>query len=88
VPRSDAAGRVFQSLLAVPGLLRTTRPRARLRMMVHRGKCSATMVYDQWPILDAFRRLDADSVLGLMDARGMARPFFFVLRRAAGDRPA
>ncbi|MDM0044455.1 DUF4334 domain-containing protein [Variovorax dokdonensis] len=84
LPRSAAAGRVFQTLAGVPGLLRTSRPRARLRMLVHRGQCSAAMVYDQWPIIDVFRRVDEARVLGLMDARDMAQPFFFQLTR---DRP-
>lgn len=33
------------------------------------------------PILDAFRALDRDTVMGCMDLKGMARPFFFLLRR-------
>jgi GXWXG protein/Domain of unknown function (DUF4334) len=54
---------------------------ARLRGMCYRGKVSATMVYDALPIMDVFRRLDSERLLGLMDAKGLARPFFFVLRR-------
>jgi hypothetical protein len=81
LPRSPALARVFQMLLGVPGLLRTTRPRARLRMLEFRGLCSASMVYDQWPIIDVFRRMGDDQVLGLMDARDMAQPFFFQLTR-------
>lgn len=84
LPRSPGLANVFQTLMGVPGLLRTARPRARLRMMVHRGRASATMVYDQWPILDVFRRIDDDTVLGLMDARALAQPFFFLLRRERG----
>jgi hypothetical protein len=63
-------------------LLRTRAPRARLRMMEHRGVVTATMIYDYAPIHDVFRRVDGDTALGLMDLRGVARPFFFVLRRA------
>ncbi len=63
-------------------ILRTTKPRARLRMTEYRGQVSATMIYDFLPINDVFRRVDADTVLGLMDLRGMALPFFFILRRA------
>ena len=40
------------------------------------------MVYDRLPIHDCFRRLDDDTVLGLMDQKGARQPFFFVLRRA------
>jgi hypothetical protein len=62
-------------------LLETSRTGARLRMMEHRGKISATMCYDALPIHDVFRRIDGDTVLGLMDLKDMAQPFFFVLRR-------
>jgi hypothetical protein len=41
------------------------------------------MVYDNLPIIDVFRRLDANSLLGLMDARGLDQPFFFTLQREA-----
>ena len=49
----------------------------------HRGVGTAAMVYDALPIIDVFRRISADAVLGLMDLRGLAEPFFFVLRRDA-----
>jgi hypothetical protein len=67
------------------GLLRTTSSQARLRMTACRGRISATMIYDHLPTHDVFRRVDDDTVLGLMDAKGMAYPFFFILRR---ERPA
>lgn len=79
--RHKAACRAFAA--AAP-LLRTRRPMARLRMMEHRGVASATMIYDHWPILDTFRRVDHDTLLGVMDLRDMAQPFFFVLRRHTG----
>ncbi len=77
-PPSAAFGRLFQLLLP---LLATSRSRARLRMTTYRGRSSATMIYDQLPILDVFRRIDADTVLGVMDRKGMTALFFFVLRR-------
>ena len=40
-----------------------------------------TMVYDNLPINDVFRKVDEDTVLGVMDLKGMKKPFFFVLRR-------
>ena len=46
-----------------------------------RGVVSATMIYDHHPIHDVFRRVDEETVLGWMDLRGLARPFFFVLQR-------
>ena len=42
---------------------------------------SAAMLYDHLPIVDVFRRLDAHTLLGVMDARGISQPFFFTLRR-------
>ncbi|WP_373063653.1 DUF4334 domain-containing protein [Gemmatimonas sp.] len=67
--------------LATP-LFRTRAPRARLRAVTHRGVTTAAMVYDHLPIIDYFRRVDARTLLGLMDLRGSA-PFFFQLERDA-----
>ncbi|MEB3360632.1 MAG: DUF4334 domain-containing protein [Synechococcaceae cyanobacterium] len=80
---SAAAAALFQRLL-LP-LLHTDRPQARLRVVRHRGVDSAAMLYDQLPIVDVFRRLDAHTLLGLMDARGIPQPFFFTLRRDQPD---
>lgn len=60
----------------------TRRPRARLREVRYRGVVSAAMVYDDLPIIDAFRADDDGSLVGAMDARGMAEPYLFRLRRA------
>lgn len=63
----------------------TTSPKARLRTTRYRGVDTATMVYDQLPINDVFRLLDdapgSETVLGAMDLRGSAVPYFFILRR-------
>ena len=66
---------------ALMPLLATRRSHARLRRMQFRGRLGATMVYDDVPIQDVFRRVDDATVLGLMDLKGMERPFFFLLRR-------
>jgi hypothetical protein len=39
------------------------------------------MLYDELPAHDVFRRVDAGTVLGAMDWKGLASPLFFVLRR-------
>ena len=80
-PKSAAIGRLFQ--LVMP-LFTTSKSRARLRMTSYRGKSSATMIYDQLPINDVFRLIDENAVFGLMDLKGMERPFFFILRRERG----
>lgn len=74
-PPVSSALRVFLPLLA------TRRSRARLRMMRFRGRTTAAMLYDDIPVQDVFHKADADTVLGLMDGKGMRRPFFFLLRR-------
>lgn len=84
MPKSATVGKLFQFLLP---LLATSRSRARLRMTTFRGVPSATMIYDQLPINDVFRRIDADSVLGVMDYKGMAQPFFFRLSRERVQSP-
>jgi hypothetical protein len=81
--RTAAAGRLFQRL-ALP-LWITHHPQARLRVVEHRGVASAAMLYDHLPIVDVFRRLDATTLLGLMDARGIPQPFFFTLQREGSD---
>ena len=75
---SGIARTVFSGLR---GLLYTDRPAARLRTVEHRGVATAAMVYDALPIIDVFRRVDADTLLGLMDLRGLPQPYFFLLRR-------
>lgn len=76
--KSRAAARVARMLLP---LLATRRSAARLRMVRFAGTVSATLLYDTAPIHDVFRRVDADTVMGMMDLKGMAQPFFFLLRR-------
>jgi hypothetical protein len=66
-------------------LLHTNQPKARLRTVEHRGVTTAAMVYDTLPIIDVFRRVGPDVVLGAMDMRGLPAPFFFVLERDDSD---
>jgi hypothetical protein len=72
---------IARPLRALIGVLRTRKPRARLRLTEFRGVATATMIYDALPINDCFRLVDENTLLGVMDMRGLARPFVFVLRR-------
>ncbi|UNM96224.1 DUF4334 domain-containing protein [Ignatzschineria rhizosphaerae] len=54
---------------------------ARIRMLEHRGVSSATMIYDNFPINDIFRKIDDNRILGVMDFKGSDEPYFFVLER-------
>ncbi len=54
---------------------------ARLRELAFRGTSSAAMVYDQQPWIDYFRKVDDDTLVGLIDMKG--KPIatgFFLLR--------
>ena len=66
---------------AMSKLLKTEESIASVRMTEYRGKLSATMTYDYLPINDVFRKVDENTLLGLMDLKGMEQPFFFVLDR-------
>lgn len=68
--------------------LATKRARARLRLTEYRGVTTATMIYDDLPINDVFRMITPDVVLGAMDIRGSANPFFFTLRREPQASPS
>ncbi len=79
--RSRRLAAVLRPLLRLRG---TRRPGARLRSVEHRGVVTAAMVYDALPVIDTFRAVDADTVLGLMDLRDLAAPYVFTLRREEG----
>lgn len=54
---------------------------ASLRMVEYRGVSTATMVYDNQPIFDHFRKVDENTVVGAMDRKGEDAPLVFLLRR-------
>ena len=78
--RKPATGRIIRPLLR---LVRTTQPKARVRMVEYRGVATATMIYDAQPISDSFRRIDHNTLLGAMDMRGPYPPFMFSLHRSS-----
>ncbi len=50
-----------------------------------RGEVTAAMVYDGQPVVDNFKRVDADTLLGVMDGKGVRHAgdwYYFVLERA------
>ena len=65
----------------ITSILKNDKSQARMRMVEYRGKISATMIYDRLPINDVFRKIDDNTLLGLMDFKGMQQPFFFILHR-------
>jgi len=64
-------------------LFSTRRSRARLREIKYRGVTTAAMVYDHLQIIDVFRKVNKNTVVGVMDFKGRMhdKGYFFVLRR-------
>lgn len=81
LPLRDKLAPVLMPILAP--LVRTSKPKARLRTIEFRGRPHAAMLYDAKPINDVFAQLSEDSMLGWMDFKGMAQPYFFKLYREA-----
>lgn len=54
---------------------------ARLREAGFDGKLSASLIYDQQPIMDYFRKVSNQVVIGLGDIKGRPLDFFFHLTR-------
>ncbi|MEJ8305170.1 DUF4334 domain-containing protein [Saccharibacillus sacchari] len=64
-------------------MIQTQKSAARLRKLEYRGKLSASMVYDKKDIIDVFRKVDQDTLLGIMDIKSLDTDdtYFFVLNR-------
>ncbi len=78
IPQNEAIKPLYSTMSK---MLKTEESKARIRLMKCRDCISATMIYDYLPILDTFRKVDENTVLGLMDWKGMPQPFFFLLKR-------
>lgn len=50
-----------------------------VREVNYRGKVSATMIYDNHPTYDYFRRVDANTIMGIMDRKEDTQLLFFYL---------
>jgi hypothetical protein len=74
-----------RAVAAFRPVLQTRTARARLRATSYRGVVTAAMVYDQIPVIDFFRMISDDVVIGAMDLRGTPLPYFFVLERTAAS---
>src|SRR3546814_10406150 len=53
---------------------------ARLREVGYGGKVQSTVIYDDRPLMDYFRKVNDDLVLGLGDWKGKAKSFFWLAR--------
>lgn len=54
---------------------------AQMRNVEFDGKVSAALIYDSQPIMDYFRKVNDDVVIGLGDIKGKPTDFFFHLTR-------
>jgi len=79
--KAKASARGVDDISAIREEVETDKPTARLRQVEYRGITTTAMIYDQRPIIDYFRKVDSDTVLGAMDIRGDESTYFFVLRR-------
>lgn len=81
VAKAEATRRGITNISSVRAEVETDRPSARMRLIEYRGVVTVAMIYDQRPIIDYFRKVDANTVLGAMDMRDDDMTYFFVLRR-------
>ena len=81
--RTRAARNLFSYLMP---RLRASGPIASVRTLPFEGIASAAMVYDKQPIIDHFRRIDDNTLMGAMVIRGDGRLYFFELERVVEPR--
>ncbi|MFP7478893.1 DUF4334 domain-containing protein [Terribacillus saccharophilus] len=72
------------SMTILRPILHTSKSAARLRKVNYRGKVTSAMIYDNKGIIDVFRKVDANTLLGIMDIKDQSsdKTFFFILRKA------
>lgn len=51
-----------------------------LRKMEFRNKISASMIYSYLPIIDNFRKIDNETVMGAMEVKGKVKIYFYLTR--------
>lgn len=54
---------------------------AQLRDVAYGGKVQACLIYDEKPMMDYFRKVNENVVIGLGDIKGQSVDFFFWLER-------
>ncbi|NER18959.1 DUF4334 domain-containing protein [Spongiivirga citrea] len=54
--------------------------RARVRHLAFREKVSTAMIYNHLPIIDHFRKVDDDTLMGVMDFKGKIVLYFYLYR--------
>lgn len=62
-------------------LVKAVGGKARMRMMIFRGEMTATMVYDNLPIHDHFRKVNDHLLFCMMDWKSDKQSYFFLLEK-------
>jgi len=78
IGRTRVASNLFSNLLR---RLSAKGPVASLKAVSFQGVTSAAMAYDTQPIVDHFRKVDNDRLMGAMVIEGDERVYFFQLER-------
>ncbi|ODV89284.1 hypothetical protein CANCADRAFT_3912 [Tortispora caseinolytica NRRL Y-17796] len=68
-------------IMGSPQSYLTTSDSARIRMVVSYDHPTATLIYNNLPIYDSFKRIDDDRIVGLVDMKGVDKPYFFMMTR-------
>ncbi|TDM12752.1 GXWXG domain-containing protein [Macrococcus lamae] len=68
-------------------IFKTHSPKARLRLMDYNGTATAAMIYDQKPLIDYLKKIDDDTVLGMVDETVISKHLthYFILIRDRSD---
>ncbi len=53
---------------------------ARIREILFRGKVSSAMMYNYLPIIDHFRKVDENTLMGVMDVKGKTVLYFYLYK--------
>lgn len=82
--RFDSADRV-QALVGKTLGIKMSFPlgTAVLRRVEFRSKVSTAMIYDRRPIIDHFRQIDDNAVMGVMDEKGKIEVYFYLERESS-----
>ncbi|TWT27383.1 DUF4334 domain-containing protein [Planomicrobium sp. CPCC 101110] len=62
-------------------LVKAVGGKARMRMMKFRGEMTATMIYDNLPVHDHFRKVHDGLLFCMMDWKADKQPYFFLLEK-------
>ncbi|MFA9289989.1 MAG: DUF4334 domain-containing protein [Solirubrobacteraceae bacterium] len=54
--------------------------KARIRMVLFENKVSTSMIYNYLPIIDHFRKIDDNTLLGAMDYKGKVVLYFYLFK--------